>query len=44
MKIFLAIIISAVIFTACGRDGGEKVVTHPAATMTGEGIMIEETD
>ena len=44
MKLLIAIIISAVIFTACGGDGSENVVTHPVATMTGGGIMIEETD
>ncbi|MGN1101484.1 MAG: hypothetical protein ACI4RG_04770 [Huintestinicola sp.] len=45
MKIIIAMIISAVLLTACG--GGEReteVVTHPAATMTGEGVLIEETD
>lgn len=44
MKIIFAVIISAVILTACGGNGSENVVTHPAATMTGEGILIEETD
>lgn len=44
MRALLMIIILAVIFTACGGNGDENVVTHPAATMTGDGILIEETD
>ncbi|MGN0638702.1 MAG: hypothetical protein ACI4J0_10060 [Huintestinicola sp.] len=46
MKIIIALLITAVLLTACG--GGEKdsgtVVTHAAATMTGEGVLIEETE
>ena len=45
MKIIIAMIISAVLFTACGGGGSEtEVVTHSAATMTGEGVLIEETE
>lgn len=43
MKIIIALLISAVLLTACG--GGEtetETVTHSAATMTGEGVIIEE--
>lgn len=45
MKIIFALLISAIILTACG--GGEtdtETVTHSAATMTGEGVLIEETE
>lgn len=45
MRIIITIILTAILLTACG--GGEtetETVTHSAATMTGEGVLIEETE
>lgn len=45
MRIILTLILTAMLLTACG--GGEtetETVTHSAATMTGEGVLIEETE
>ncbi|MBP0956877.1 MAG: hypothetical protein J5997_05860 [Oscillospiraceae bacterium] len=45
MRIIVTIIFTAILLTACGGGDTEtETVTHSAATMTGEGVLIEETE
>lgn len=45
MRIIFTLILTAILLTACGGGDKEKeTVTHSAATMTGEGVLIEETE